>query len=203
MSAKMRRREAPAASATALSLARWHRPAIEVALVILVALAFSNSFQAGFTLDNHGWLRDPRVQQATAHNLRLIADHTYWWPSGEAGLYRPLTTLTYLFNYAILGDAEQPAGYHWVNLALHAINVLLAFALLLRLTGELRTAGLIAAVWGGYPGFTEAGANFGGSAGFVVGGATRGRAMRRSAASSYTCTPQTRRDGSASRGCCA
>jgi len=147
---------------------------MELALVILVLLAYSNSFQAGFTLDNHGLLRDPRVQQATAHNLGLIADHSYWWPSGESGLYRPLTTLSYLFNYAILGDGDQPAGYHWVNLILHAVNVLLVFALLLRLTGQLKTSGLISAAWAVHPVLTESVTNIVGRADLLAGAATLG-----------------------------
>ncbi len=147
---------------------------MELALVILVLLAYSNSFQAGFTLDNHGLLRDPRVQQATAHNLGLIADHSYWWPSGESGLYRPLTTLSYLFNYAILGDGDQPAGYHWVNLILHAVNVLLVFSLLLRLTGELKVSGLISAAWAVHPVLTESVTNIVGRADLLAGAATLG-----------------------------
>jgi protein O-mannosyl-transferase len=147
---------------------------MELALVILVLLAYSNSFQAGFTLDNHGLLRDPRVQQATAHNLGLIADHSYWWPSGESGLYRPLTTLSYLFNYAILGDGDQPGGYHWVNLILHGVNVLLVFALLLRLTGELKVSGLIAATWAVHPVLTESVTNIVGRADLLAGAATLG-----------------------------
>ena len=147
---------------------------MELALVILVLLAYSNSFQAGFTLDNHGLLRDPRVQQATAHNLGLIADHSYWWPSGESGLYRPLTTLSYLFNYAILGDGDQPVGYHWVNLILHAVNVLLVFSLLLRLTGELKVSGLISAAWAVHPVLTESVTNIVGRADLLAGAATLG-----------------------------
>src|SRR5262245_33982247 len=115
MKAKLRR-ESSVAPISTISVARWKRPALEAALVLLALLAYSNSFDAGFTLDNHGILRDPRVQQATAQNVRLIFSHGYWWPNGEAGLYRPLTTLTYLFNHAILGDGNQPGGYHWVNL---------------------------------------------------------------------------------------
>src|SRR5262245_39609439 len=100
------------------------------ALGVMTILAFSNSFSAGFTLDNKGLLlEDPRIRQATAENLGLILHHTYWWPRGEAGLYRPFTTLSYLFNYAILGNADQPVGYHWINFLLHFGNVLLVYAL--------------------------------------------------------------------------
>src|ERR1700678_3390949 len=75
------------------------------ALSLLTILAFWNSFGSGFVLDNRGLLlNDPRLREATASNLRLIWQHTYWWPTGEGGVYRPFTTLTYLFNYAILGN---------------------------------------------------------------------------------------------------
>jgi len=68
-----------------------------LALVILSLLAFSNSFDGGFVLDNRGLiLNDPRLRAATSDNLRLILQHTYWWPTGEGGVFRPFTTLSYL-----------------------------------------------------------------------------------------------------------
>jgi protein O-mannosyl-transferase len=71
---------------------------VVLALGVLTLLAFSNSFQAGFVLDNKGLLLDPRIREVTPENIALIFGHTYWWPTGEAGLYRPFTTLSYLFN---------------------------------------------------------------------------------------------------------
>ena len=44
-----------------------------------------------------------------------------------AGLYRPFTTLSYLLNYAVLGNGPRPTGYHWVNLAIHEANVALVY----------------------------------------------------------------------------
>src|SRR5271165_7058754 len=71
-----------------------------LALVVLTLLAYSNSFEGGFVLDNRGLLRDdPRVHEVSRENIQLILDHTYWWPNGESGLYRPFTTFSYLFNY--------------------------------------------------------------------------------------------------------
>src|ERR1017187_4074358 len=94
------------------------------ALCSVTLLAYANSFSSGFVLDNRGLLlQDPRTREATAENLKLIVQHTYWWPYGESGLYRPFTTLTYLFNYSLLGNTDHPAGYHWVNCLLHAGNV--------------------------------------------------------------------------------
>jgi tetratricopeptide (TPR) repeat protein len=135
-----------------------------IALTVLTVLAFSNSFQAGFVLDNKGLLLDPRLREATSQNIALIFRHTYWWPTGEAGLYRPITTLSYLFNYAIVGDADQPGGYHWINLILHLGNVCLAYALALRLVRKFWPSVFIAAIWAVHPALTESVTNIVGRA---------------------------------------
>src|SRR5579863_9644655 len=127
-----RQREIPSrADKPFTSIAHHYRRHLLVglALSLLTLLAYSNSFSSGFVLDNQGLLLDPRIREATPENFALILRHTYWWPTGEAGLYRPFTTLSYLFNYAVLGDRDQAAGYHTINLLLHLGNVLLAYAL--------------------------------------------------------------------------
>jgi protein O-mannosyl-transferase len=84
-------------------------------------------------------LGDTRIRTASAANAALIIQHTYWWPNGESGLYRPLTTLSYLLNYSILGNGDRPAGYHWINFFPHTANVFLLFALALRAPSSFRT----------------------------------------------------------------
>src|SRR6516225_7134788 len=149
----MRSREAKGA-ATPVTQRRRHLMAGAVLRLVVLA-AYSNSFSAGFAMDNRGLiLQDARIRAATAENLDLILGHTYWWPYGESGLFRPLTTLSYLFNYATLGNGENAAGYHWINLMLHAINVLLVYALGLRLAGW-RAAAWTAALWAVHPVLTE------------------------------------------------
>ena len=109
-------------------------------------------------------LRDPRLRDASAKNLGLILSHSYWWPTGEGGVYRPITTLSYLFNYAILGNADHPAGYHWVNVFLHALNVLLVYALARRFIRRFWPSFFIAAIWAVHPILTEAVTNIVGRA---------------------------------------
>jgi hypothetical protein len=141
-----------------------------VGLCLVTLAVYSNSFGAGFVMDNRALiLQDARVHAATAENVELIFGHTYWWPYGESGLFRPLTTLSYLFNYAVLGNAEHPAGYHWINFLLHAGNVLLVYALGLRLAGEWRTAAWIAAIWAVHPVLTESVTNIVGRADLLAG----------------------------------
>jgi tetratricopeptide (TPR) repeat protein len=142
---------------------------------VLTLLAFSNSFSAGLALDNQLLITgDPRIQEASAHNVSEIFEHTFWWPNGEAGIYRPLTTLSFLFNYAILGNGTAPAGYHWINFLLHAVNVLLVFALSRRLFTRTQNrafplALFTSALWGVHPVLTESVTNIVGRADLLAG----------------------------------
>ena len=109
----------------------WRRHAWRVlALWTLVLAAYSNSFRAGLVFDSAKVVsEDARIRSVTPQNLRLILTGGYWQGSTTAGLYRPLTTFSYLLNYAVFGNATRPAGYHWVNFALHAMNVSLVYLL--------------------------------------------------------------------------
>jgi tetratricopeptide (TPR) repeat protein len=129
----------------------------------LTLLAFGNSFSTGFPLDSKGLiLQDPRVHEATRQNIDLIFGHSYWWARGSSGLYRPVTTLSYLFNYAVLGNAGNPAGYHWINFLLHLGNVLLVYGLALKLIRRFWPAVMLAAVWSVHPLLTESVTNIAG-----------------------------------------
>jgi tetratricopeptide (TPR) repeat protein len=144
--------------------------------VVLAVAAYSNSFRTGFPLDNKALiLQDARVHEVTRANVDLILDHTYWWPIGESGLYRPVTTLSYLFNYAVLGNGERPFGYHAVNLTFHIVNVLLVYALLLRIGGPAEASAkavsrtfAVAAIWAVHPLSTEAVTNIVGRADLIA-----------------------------------
>ncbi len=152
------------------------RPRITAfALFFLTLLAYSNSFQAGFVLDNKPLiLNDPRVHAVTTENLHRILDRSYWWPIGEAGIYRPFTKLTYLFNYAVLENQDRPAGYHVVNFLLHFGNVLLVYLLGLRLMRDWRLAVALAGLWAVHPVPTESVTNIVGRADLLAGGAVVG-----------------------------
>jgi len=86
-------------------------------------LAYANSFTAALTIDSGLVIpHDPRIQSASFHSLRAIFTEDYWRPTYPSDLYRPLTTLSFLVNYRIFGNGPNPAGYHWVNLAIHLAN---------------------------------------------------------------------------------
>jgi tetratricopeptide (TPR) repeat protein len=132
-------------------------------------LAYSNSFNGGFVIDSPEIiLKDTRVHAATAEHLRGILTGTYW-ELNPVPLYRPLTTLSYLFNYAILGNADNPTGYHWINFGLHAVNIALVYALGLMIFEQLPLALLLSLLWGIHPVLTESVTNIVGRADLLAG----------------------------------
>ena len=126
------------------------------ALCAITLAAYANSFGMGFALDAPLIIaKDSRIRAATAENLNLILHQDYWWPSFVSGLYRPVTTASFLLNYAILGNGENATGYHWVNFLLHLGNVWLVYALSLRLLKRAWPAFFAAALWAVHPIGTE------------------------------------------------
>ena len=148
---------------------RLRRALVMTGLCAATLLAYSNSFQAGFSLDSRGILLEDRIRAATAENLRLILEHTYWWPYGESGLYRPITTLSYVFNYAVLGNGDRPAGYHEINFLLHIGNVLLVYLLARRWWKTGWKALAAAVLWAVHPVLTESVTNIAGRADLLAG----------------------------------
>jgi hypothetical protein len=164
----MRAPSKPPAKPPARAHWRRHAPAL-LALWAFALLAYSNSFRTGFVFDSErAILKDSRVHEATSENLHLILNQEYWYKSTATLLYRPLTTFSYLVNYAIFGNGSHPAGYHWVNFALHAVNIALVYLLGLLLFQETarkeRLALALAAVWALHPILTESVTNIVGRA---------------------------------------
>jgi hypothetical protein len=144
----------------------WRRHLLALlALWALALAAYASSFGAGLVFDNKLIiLNDSRIQAVTARNATLILGQQYWYGNLTSDLYRPLTTFSYLFNYAVLGNGPAPAGYHWVNFALHAANIALVYVLALGILGGLRAAAAMAAVWAVHPALTESVTNIVGRA---------------------------------------
>jgi len=136
----------------------WRRHAVVVVLLAaLIAAAYGNSLYGGFPYDNrYQILEDARLRSVTAENLRRLFTEDLWWPRAVSGLYRPVTKLTFLANYAVFGNGERPLGYHLVNLSLHFINALLVYTLALEIGLPFAAAGWTAAFFATHPVATEA-----------------------------------------------
>jgi tetratricopeptide (TPR) repeat protein len=157
-----RPRETPAPKAAHV----WSQHGRRLLLLWAVVLvAYSNSFHAAILFDDVGvLLQDPRIRETTVHNVGSILAEGYWHINPGSGLYRPITTLSYLVNYAVFDNGPRPAGYHWVNFALHGVNVTLVYALGVLIFAEPSLALALAAVWGLHPVLTESVTNIVGRA---------------------------------------
>jgi tetratricopeptide (TPR) repeat protein len=147
------KRTAPIAAAPAKT-SKWRARA---GLAAIALVAYANSFGLGLAQDANTIVgQDARLRAVTADNLNLILTKNYWWPLGGDGLYRPVTTLSFLFNYSVLGNGANAAGYHAVNFLLHAVNVWLLYELALLLFRRAGPAFFAAALWAVHPVDTEA-----------------------------------------------
>lgn len=144
---------------------------------VLVVLAFWNSFDSLWVLDNLYIIKyDPRTRAETwgdppgdtllrTPGVKNYFIQDYWWPKGISGLYRPLTGLTYWLNWTVLGPggedplgfkaAQMVRGFHAVNLVLHWMNAALVYALAFVLTRRWGTSVLASLIFAVHPITTE------------------------------------------------
>jgi tetratricopeptide (TPR) repeat protein len=157
-------RKQPALRAAPLETPRARHAWRIVALWVLLGAAYSNSFEGALVFDGAKIVtQDSRIRAVTAENVRLIFSEEYWYKGAPSGLYRPLTTLSFLMNYA-LGSGANPAAYHWTNFVLHEINVTLVYWLGLVIFGDPALALALAALWGLHPLLTDSVTNVAGRA---------------------------------------
>jgi tetratricopeptide (TPR) repeat protein len=130
---------------------------LAILLAVVTLLAYSGSFHAALSMDSPTLIeRDTRLQVLSAESLHDIWTKNYWWPSRPSDLYRPVTTTSYLVNYAVLGNGPAPLGYHVINFLLHAFDAWLVYALVRRVTESAATAISAAALFATHPIATEA-----------------------------------------------
>jgi protein O-mannosyl-transferase len=69
-----------------------------------------------------------------------------------ASNWHPLTMLSHMLDCQLFGGKEENAGWHhMVNLAFHAVNTVLLFLALRRMTGAVWRSALVAALFGLHP----------------------------------------------------
>ncbi|HKQ59722.1 MAG TPA: DUF1736 domain-containing protein, partial [Candidatus Polarisedimenticolaceae bacterium] len=122
----------------------------------MAAAVYANSLANGFALDDLPLVRDnPEIRRLSGATLAAARPY---WPQGEgSGLYRPLVIASYALNYAVTGAG--PAGFHAVNVLLHAAASVLAWFALRRVGVHYGTALGGALLFAVHPVHAEAVAN--------------------------------------------
>jgi len=125
------------------------RRALHMAIILLfTTAAYAGSFSGGFVSDDVTAIAgNPLLHSLAPSNLRAIVT------SFDDANYIPLKVLSLALDYQLWG--LDPAGYHAVNLAIHVINALLVYLLLLRLREPAGTALAVALLWAVHPAQVE------------------------------------------------
>jgi pentatricopeptide repeat protein len=99
---------------------------------------------------------NPILREASASAVGYLFTHDYWQPMATDGLYRPVTMLSFLVDYAVLGHADRATGYIVENVLLHGICAVLVYGLVRSLAKRVWPAAAAALVFGVHPVTTEA-----------------------------------------------
>jgi protein O-mannosyl-transferase len=120
--------------------------AVCAALVIAVLAAFGGLLSAGFiTYDDKDYVTEnPHVQDGLTGRSVLWA-----FTSTEACNWHPLTWLSHMLDVQLFG--MDAGAHHRTNVALHAVNAVLLFLLLFRMTGALWRSAFVAALFALHP----------------------------------------------------
>lgn len=122
-----------------------------IAAIGIVVVCFANSIPNDFVLDDYQIVAvNPAIR--TIAPVRLLTSS--YWGTNDAGIYRPLTILTFSFEYPFW--KRWAGGYRLVNLFLHAINGFLVFLLARRLFKDPSPAWVTSAIYLAHPSHTEA-----------------------------------------------
>lgn len=113
-----------------MKLFGFHYSSNTISFILIVVIIFgiySNIFNNSFVWDdeylvtNNIFIRNPRY-------IKNIFTEPLFYKSCPANYYRPVQTLSYLFDYHFW--KLSPFGYHLTNILIHTLNIMLIFLLI-------------------------------------------------------------------------
>ncbi|XP_064073545.1 protein O-mannosyl-transferase Tmtc3 isoform X2 [Vanessa tameamea] len=122
------RRRVTGSSQAAEDMPETPRRGLGAILVLACILVYHNCLYCGFVFDDISAIKENRDLRPQTPISNIFLNDFWGTPIHKEQShksYRPLTVLTFRWNYAVHG--LQPAGYHLVNLLLHALVSLLYY----------------------------------------------------------------------------
>lgn len=137
-----------AASPPSRGRSRWNVPTwfgIGVLLVAVTVIAYLPALDNQFTnWDDTGYVTENYlIRDLSGHGLQRI------FSANVEGNYHPLTVLSLALDFR--SHRLDPAGYHATAVALHVLNTLLAFVMVVMLTNSTAVGALAALLFGVHP----------------------------------------------------
>lgn len=107
-------------------------------IFILSFILFGNGINGDFVFDDRSVIVGHPLMEDSVGVFKAFL-HPYHFDRPQSGLYRPLTTASYVLNWHIFSGHSQ--GFHLVNIFLHAVTTSLIYSIVLRLKN--RTTAII------------------------------------------------------------
>ena len=130
----------------------WVLAAVCIVLVACTLLAFRPALDKTFDFVN---LDDNRYVYDNAHVAQGLTRASMAWAftSQDSDNWHPLTWLSLMLDRQIFGpeSLQHPWGYHWTNILIHAVNVLVLFLALRQMTSALWPSLLVAVLFAIHP----------------------------------------------------
>lgn len=128
-------------------LKRFERPELVLALLlgVLTLVIYLPSLR-------HDFLQYDDQEYVTGNlhvSSGVTADGFVWAFGNHVSNWHPLTWLSHMLDCQLYG--LRPAGHHFTNILLHAVNVVLLFLLLRRMTGAVWRSACVAALFAWHP----------------------------------------------------
>lgn len=135
------------------------RRAVFFCVCLLFAFGlYGQTLRGEFVFDDRGIVEHAEILKLTRWSE--VVTLPYW--EAYAGLYRPVTLLSYAFNYSLFGP--EPQSFHLINVLLYGLSGWLLYLLISQLFGRKNLAALTAVLFLLLPIHTEAVANIVGRA---------------------------------------
>ena len=122
-------------------------------IIILTALSYINTLHNSFVYDDNTYVVENR-QIRSISNIPKAFISSYPPDAKEQGLYRPLVTISYIFDYAVWG--LNPKGFHLTNLILHILTSIIIYLLALEILKKSWPSLIAALIFALHPVHTEA-----------------------------------------------
>ena len=145
-SAPRRLRSAPKATASAVLTKSWTTAVICLGLVAITWIVFGQTLGFDFiNYDDSSYVyQNPSISNGlTWEGLKRALTHPL------VGNWHPLTSISLMLDAQVFG--LNPGGYHFVNVLLHTIGVLLLFFALRQMTGATWRSAFVAALFAIHP----------------------------------------------------
>ncbi len=124
-----------------------------ITIIILTSLSYFNTLNNSFVYDDNTYVVENR-QIRSASNIPKAFISSYPPDSKGQGLYRPMVTISYIFDYAIWG--LNPKGFHLANIIFHILTSIIAYLLALEIIKTRWPSAVVGIVFALHPVHTEA-----------------------------------------------